>query len=372
MLTVHQVAKTFTVRSGTVGALDGVDLTVPEGSFTAILGASGSGKTTLLRAVAGFERIDHGTITLDGRMLAGDGVHLRPEDRGIGIVTQNGALFPHLDVAGNVGFGLAGRPGRWRSGAARQRRDRIAELLELVDLRGHEHRRVDELSGGQQQRIALARALAPRPALILLDEPFSALDSTLRAELRVQVRNLLRTLGTTALLVTHDQDEALSLADQVALMRSGRVVQAGAAEDIYARPVDIVAARSVGDAVILPAHVVGHDHHVLVLECALGRVCAEADEPLAVGATCRVVIRPQHLVPTRDGVPAKIIGRSYFGRDRLLTLRLDTGRDGVQVRMRTSDDAVERANGSLRPGVSGTAFAVPLAPADDAVDQAVG
>lgn len=198
--------------------LRGLDLDVPGGALAAVLGPSGCGKTTLLRIVAGFLHADTGTVTVGGRELTGPAVHLPPERRRIGIVPQEGALFPHLSVARNVAFGLTGLE-------RAERRRRTEDMLDLVGLAGYGDRMPHELSGGQQQRVALARALAPRPQLVLLDEPFNALDSALRAGVRTDVRAALRATGATAVLVTHDQQEALSTADLVAVVRQGRVAQ---------------------------------------------------------------------------------------------------------------------------------------------------
>src|SRR5580692_5618650 len=209
--------------------LTGLDLEVPAGSLTAILGPSGSGKTTLLRVLAGFERGDAGTVTIGGSVVDGPDAHLAPERRQIGYVPQEGSLFPHLTVAANIGFGL---PARQRKGPA------IAELLDAVGLAGLGERYPHQLSGGQQQRVALARALAIRPRVVLLDEPFSSLDAGLRASVRGDVRAVLRERGTTAVLVTHDQDEALSFADRVAVLREGRIVQEGNPDEVYRQPAD--------------------------------------------------------------------------------------------------------------------------------------
>ncbi len=225
--------------------LDGVALDVPEGALVAILGASGSGKTTLLRLICGFERADAGTIALDGRVVSAPGRHVPAPARGVGYVPQEGALFPHLSVAANVAFGLP----------RRQRRDmaRIGWLLQLVGLPpGFAARPPQSLSGGEQQRVALARALAPGPRLVLLDEPFSALDAGLRADTRAAVAAALREAGATALLVTHDQAEALSVGDAVAVLRAGRVAQMADPVTLYRRPVDAALARFVGEAVMLP------------------------------------------------------------------------------------------------------------------------
>lgn len=253
-LLIRSATKTFPGRPP-VPVLRGVDLIVEPGTLVAVLGPSGSGKSTLLRAIAGFERIDEGEIILDGRTLSGPGIHTRPERRHIGIVPQEGALFPHLDVAANVAFGL-GRPGStWRWRRSSEERRRISEVLELVDLAGYAARRPHELSGGQQQRVALARALAPSPDLILLDEPFAALDTALRVALRDDVADLLHRSGTTAILVTHDQGEALTMADRVAILADGRILQHAPPEDLYYTPTSSVAAATVGDINIISGSV---------------------------------------------------------------------------------------------------------------------
>ncbi len=317
-LAVSGVRKSF----GPTTVLDGVDLTVGEGELAAVLGPSGCGKTTLLRIVAGFERPDAGSVVIGGRTVAGPQHGLPPERRRVGIVPQEGALFPHLTVAANVGFGLRRRSGR----AAR-----VADVLDLVGLDGYGQRMPHELSGGQQQRVALARALAPEPALVLLDEPFSALDTGLRAALRADVRSVLRAAGTTAVLVTHDQQEALSVADVVAVLHAGRILQEASPAELYAAPRDLAVAMFVGEAVVLDGAV--RDG---AADCALGRL------PLRPGSAASgpgsVVIRPEQVLigPAGSGIAARVVGRSYFGHDALVTLRL-AGRDGElpPIRART-------------------------------------
>lgn len=354
MLRLDSVSKTFPVRQTPVRALRDVSLTIPTGKMTSILGASGSGKTTLLRVIAGFEHPDQGRVSLDGRYLSGPNVFVRPEARGIGIVPQDGALFPHLDVAGNVAFGLrrttASRYSRTSRRAATQR---VSELLELVGLAGFEHRRVDQLSGGQQQRVALARALAPQPRIILLDEPFSAIDAALRTDLGLEVRSLLREVGVTSVLVTHDQEEALSLADQVVVMRDGQVVQVGAPREVYENPVDVSTARFVGDAVVLEGTVTSCDECGSKVQCVLGQltglpaasgadIAAMAAGPEvtschtpALGQNCQVIIRPESLRMGEGGVPAVVVATEYYGHDAMTTLRLGVNGDGPTVRVRS-------------------------------------
>jgi len=265
-------------RYGTVDALDDVSLDVAAGSRTAIVGPSGSGKSTLLRIVAGFESADAGTVMLDGEKLC-DGRYATPAHRRqIGIVSQDGALFPHLSVQDNIGFGL--------NGDARDHTRRIHELLDLVDLDvSMASRRPHQLSGGQQQRVALARALARKPKLMLLDEPFSALDAGLREHMRRAVARVLSEANITTVLVTHDQNEALSFADQVAVLRDGRLVQAGTPQELYFRPSDERTAFFLGEAVVLDADIDGD-----AAECVLGRIRLDAAHP---SGPARIMIRPE-------------------------------------------------------------------------------
>ena len=279
-LEIQGVRKTY----GAALVLGGIDLSVPAGSRTAIVGPSGSGKTTLLRIIAGFEAPDVGLVSLGGKRLA-DGPQMVPaHQRGIGFVPQDGALFPHLTVADNVAFGL--------SRNTPQRAERIAELMDMVALDvAMLSRRPHELSGGQQQRVALARALAQRPGLMLLDEPFSALDTGLRASTRKAVAQLLGHAGITTILVTHDQAEALSFADQVAVMRAGLLVQAGPPLALYQHPKDAAIATFLGDAMVLPAQLAGG-----WADCALGRV--EVHDAQRSGAG-RIMLRPEQLQITQ-------------------------------------------------------------------------
>src|SRR5918992_3496603 len=225
-----------TKRYGALEAVSDASLAVTRGEFLAVLGPSGCGKTTMLRLIAGFEEPDSGTVAVDGRTVCGGGAWVPPERRQVGMVFQDYALFPHLSVADNVGYGLP------RSG----RGDRVREVLDLVGLAGLEQRRPHELSGGQQQRVALARALAPQPSTVLLDEPWSNIDPLRRGAMRDDIARILRSAGVTVVLVTHDQEEAFSLADRIALMDAGRVVQVGTPEDMYYRPASRRVAEFVG------------------------------------------------------------------------------------------------------------------------------
>ncbi|HVF06153.1 MAG TPA: ABC transporter ATP-binding protein [Frankiaceae bacterium] len=295
---------------GATQVLRGVTLPVAPGSVVAVLGPSGCGKTTLLRVVAGFERPDAGTVHVAGR----DVTHVPAHARRIAMVPQEGALFPHLSVAANVGFGL---PRRERRGP------RVAELLALAGLDGLADRMPYELSGGQQQRVAVARALAPDPSVVLLDEPFSALDAGLRAAIRDDVLRLLRAHETTAILVTHDQDEALSVADVVAVMREGVLVQTGPPAEVYAAPVDLDVARFLGDANVLPG--VAADG---VVTWALGRAPAGGAR-----GDVQVLVRPEHLTLGGEGVPGVVAERRYFGHDAMVSVTLA---GGTTVRVRTA------------------------------------
>lgn len=324
----------LTVGFGPVEVLRGVDLHVPAGATAAVLGPSGCGKTTLLRAIAGFAPSSAGTITVGERVLVGPRTWLKPEERGVGLVPQEGALFPHLDVAGNVGFGLPR--------AQRRRSARIGEALELVGLAGFERRSVAELSGGQQQRVALARALAPEPGVILLDEPFSALDAGLRDSVRHHVREALDAAAATAVLVTHDQDEALSFADTVAVLIDGRVAMQGTPHEVYDRPSDLEVARFVGQALDWPVLSQSGTAISPVGEVAVTR----ADGQVAHGPG-RLMLRPEQLVLVEHGVEAEVVATTYFGHDWLARLRLPLGDEVV---LRGSGTPV---TGTVRVGVRG-------------------
>ncbi len=293
---------------GTVQAAIDVAISLEPGRFMALLGPSGCGKTTVLRMLAGFETPDQGTIEIEGRAVSGPGVWVPPEQRRIGMVFQEYALFPHLTVQANVEFGLpADSPSR---------RERTQEVLKLVGLEGVRNRMPHELSGGQQQRVALARALAPRPALILLDEPFSNLDAALRDRVRQEVRSILRQAGATALFVTHDQEEALSLADEIAVMIDGRIMQSDRPERLYRRPATHQVATFLGDANFLPGKADGES-----VECELGKLAILEPQQGEV----ELMFRPEDLILTPDEQgPGEIIERTYFGHDQMLKIRLDS------------------------------------------------
>jgi iron(III) transport system ATP-binding protein len=314
-VTVSGLGKTF----GAQPVLAGLNLDVPAGSLTAILGPSGSGKTTLLRLLAGFERADSGTIGIGGVLVDGPGAYLPPERRRIGYVPQEGSLFPHLTVAGNVGFGLAAR----KHGASQRRGGKVDALLETVGLGGFGRRYPHQLSGGQQQRVALARALAIEPAVVLLDEPFASLDAHLRASVRTDVQEIFRRAGTTAVLVTHDQDEALSVADRVAALRDGRIVQCAPPEDLYSRPADPRLASFIGEANLLEGVVSGATVKTLLGALPLDPAAAIP----GAGGQVTVLIRPEQIdiVPNEDGLTAHVTSYRYHGHDAVLHVRADDG-----------------------------------------------
>jgi iron(III) transport system ATP-binding protein len=308
-------------RFGDHAVLTGLDLTVPSGSFTALLGSSGVGKTTLLRLLAGFDTPDRGTISVGGRVVSGDGTHVPPERRRIGFVPQEGSLFPHLSVAANIGFGLP----------RGKRRGRVEELLELVGLSGLQRRYPHQLSGGQQQRVALARALAVDPEVVLLDEPFAALDENLREDLRDEVKRILADAGTTTLLVTHNQDEALSIADFVAVVRDGAVAQQGAPDELYAAPVDdriasFIGAANLIDGVLEAAPDGRRENRGFVLT-SLGRLPARWDGEIpSQRCDVTVLVRPEQITISGasgpGGPPGRVLSRGFHGHDTVLNVEM--------------------------------------------------
>jgi iron(III) transport system ATP-binding protein len=295
-----------TKRFGATTAVDEASLCIEYGEVVALLGPSGCGKTTLLRLIAGFENPDGGTVEVAGRRVAGAGTWIPPEQRRVGMVFQDYALFPHLTVAENVGFGLP----------RRARVARVAELLAIVGLGGLGRRYPHELSGGQQQRVALARALAPSPELVLLDEPWSNVDPFLRETLRAEVSEIIRPLGVTVLLVTHDREEAFSVADRIALIRDGAVVQEGTSEEIYFSPVSRWAAEFVGAANVLTGRVVGGR-----VETSVGAFPANVASALEAA---QVLVRPEllELEPDPSGT-AEVVGREFRGHDVFYRVLLD-------------------------------------------------
>ena len=336
---MRQVAVTGLYKAfGPHAVLAGVDLEIQAGSLTAILGPSGSGKTTLLRLLAGFERADAGTISIGDGLVDGPGVYVAPERRRIGYVPQEGSLFPHLTIEANVGFGLSSRE---------RRGGRVRSLLETVGLGGLGPRYPHQLSGGQQQRVALARALAIEPAVVLLDEPFASLDAHLRASVRAEVQEIFRRAGTTAVLVTHDQDEALSVADRVAALRDGKIAQYAAPEDLYSRPVDRDLASFVGEANLLEGVLNGS-----MVKTLLGNLPLDPATALAPAGQVTVLIRPEQIdltparilpatgalpaaaTPPADGLTGRVTSYGYHGHDAVLRVQPDHAPDDRTIVVR--------------------------------------
>ncbi len=343
---------------GPVKAVQEVDLDVQAGRLLALLGPSGCGKTTVLRLIAGFERPDQGSIEIGGKIVANATTFVPAEQRRVGMVFQEYALFPHLTVNENTAFGLNKRD---------ECQARVDEVLELVGLEGLGNRMPSELSGGQQQRVALARALAPKPACILLDEPFSNLDATLRERVRQDIRHILQAAGVTAIFVTHDQEEALSLSDEVAVMINGRILQVDRPERLYRRPVSHLVATFLGDANFLPGHANGD-----TVECALGTI--PLLEP--THGEVEVMFRPEDVDMVADEQSnAKIIERVFFGHDQLLRVSTDAQltikarrvgccmglREGTHVRLKVSTPVMAYP----------TRFGCPVAPTPESPQQPV-
>jgi iron(III) transport system ATP-binding protein len=316
-LEVLHLSRSFRGRK----VVDDVSLSVAGGQVTCLLGPSGCGKSTTLRMIAGVDRADEGEVRLDGQLVAAPGVHVPPEVRSVGLMFQDFALFPHLTVAENIGFGL-------RVDRA-EKVKRVGELLEKVDLQGFETKHPHELSGGEQQRVALARALAPKPRVMLMDEPFSGLDNRLRDGIRDRTLELLKEAGTAVLLVTHEPDEAMRMADEIALMRAGRIVQRGAPYNVYNAPVDKAAAAFFSDINVIRGVSKG-----ALTETPFGAFLTPGHSD---GAAVEIVIRPQHLRidfdrggrgpnPTpEEGTPARgtVVRSRYLGRESLVDFAMD-------------------------------------------------
>jgi len=337
----------LTKSFGEKAAVAGVDLLVERGAVCALLGPSGCGKTTVLRLIAGFERPDAGRVLVGDRVVAGDGAFVAPERRRIGMVFQDYALFPHLSVEGNVAYGLG------RSAD----RSRVSEVLALVGLDGLGARQPHELSGGEQQRVALARAMAPTPEVILLDEPFSNLDAALRVRVRREMRDILVEAGVTALFVTHDQEEALSLADRVAVMRAGRIEQEGTPEEVYGRPRSRWLADFLGDAEIVRGTAAGG-----AVECELGRFPI----PKAVEGQVDVVVRPESVALGAGAAPGRdrshegvVVAREYYGHDQLVEVELPSG---LRLRSRSMGFPIWHPGDRVRVWIDGPVNALAAEP----------
>ena len=322
LLEINDVSVSF----GDTEVLSGISLELESKQLLAVLGASGAGKSTLMRLIAGFDSVGGGSIVLDGEILSDSSKTVAPEKRSIGIVPQDSALFPHLNVSQNIGFGLSGL-------SKEAKAERVGELLRLIRMEEFASRMPQELSGGQVQRVALARALAPRPKLVLLDEPFSALDAELRGQLREEVRQVLRAEGATAVLVTHDQEEALSLADRVAVLREGKIIQVGSPSEIYNSPADVGIATFLGESVLVDGKISGGK-----ILTDLGSLSALNN--VAEGATGVVAIRSEnfYLQPNPTG-DSEVVGRVFFGHDALVEVQTP------KLRIRA------RSNGPFAPEV---------------------
>lgn len=307
------------IRFGDFSAVNGVNLDLAAGRLTALVGPSGCGKTSLLRAIAGFETPTQGTIRAGGETLTGPGSWVAAEKRRIGMVFQQGALFPHLSVRQNVLYGLDRKPGR---------EQRAREALGRVRMEHRAERFPDELSGGEQQRVALARALAPGPRLVLLDEPFANLDAALREQLREEMRAILHQAGTTVLLVTHDQEEALSMAELVAVMMDGELLQVGTPEEIYHHPTSVKAARFIGDSQLLTCRVADGSARSILGDTP----CVGEDGP------GHLLVRPEDLIlcPPAQALTGRISSRSFFGHDLIDHVEFDNG-TSLKVRVLSSD-----------------------------------
>ncbi|MGQ9888313.1 MAG: ABC transporter ATP-binding protein [Aggregatilineales bacterium] len=336
-LECHALTKTYNGQP----VLRDLTLRVRAGQLLALLGPSGCGKTTTLRLIAGFDWPDSGSIVINGRAVAGDGARVPPEARRVGMVFQEYALFPHHNVAGNVGFGLRGP----------RKAARVREMLALVGMEDYAARMPHELSGGQQQRVALARALAPAPEVLLLDEPFSNLDAALRAQVRAEVRGILKQAGITGVFVTHDQEEAFSLADVVAVMFDGRAAQVGEPQHLYHHPATPQVAAFVGEANFIPGQAEGD-----TAICALGRL------PLHQPAwgPVDVLLRPEALrldeAAAPDVAAARVTWREFYGHDQRVGLALD---GGLQLVARVDSAQAFAPGQTVAVRVSGAALAYP-------------
>jgi len=308
ILELRNISKSFDGKA----VISDLSLTLPQGSIGCLLGASGCGKTTALRTIAGFETPDTGQILINDRLVANQKGGVPPEKRLIGMVFQDYALFPHLTVKENVSFGLRRVPGP-------ELNRRISELLEIVGMTAFQDKYPHELSGGQQQRIALARALAPQPEILLLDEPFSNLDVALRERLSMEVRDILKQSGISAILVTHNQHEAFAMADAIGVMHNGRLEQWDSAYNLYHRPASLFVAKFIGEGVLLPGKVVDDR----LVETGLGSLRGAFSYPCRNGCPARILIRPEDVVHDHDSrYKAKVLNKNFRGPNILYTLLL--------------------------------------------------
>lgn len=317
-------------------AIDNMSLSVQQGELVTLLGPSGCGKTTTLRVIAGFERPDGGQVRLGDRTVAADGVWLPAERRGVGMVFQEHALFPHLNVAGNVGFNLKG------AGSA----PRVAEMLDLVGLADMGSRMPHELSGGQQQRVALARALAHDPVVVLLDEPFSSLDADLRVQMRVEVRRILKEAGATAVLVTHDQRDALAISDTIVVMRDGRIEQVGSPRTVYQNPRSRFVAEFVGTSNVMIGTVSEDRTRV---ETPIGRVSLINTGSIASGREVLISIRPDSLELVDGGdLRGTVISSVYAGSSTDVMLLVESAGGPIELHAHAHPERVLEIGDEVR------------------------
>ena len=317
--------------------VNGVSFTIAAGSVNCLLGPSGCGKTTVLRAIAGFEKVSGGEILLGGSCVSSIEKTVPPEQRGVGMVFQDYALFPHLNIEKNIHFGL--REGSWR-----ERNSRVKELLQLVGLEGHEKRYPHELSGGQQQRVALARALAPKPRLLLMDEPFSNLDVDLRERLAIDIREILKSQGTAALFVTHDQHEAFVMGERIGVMNDGRILQWDSPFNLYHEPVARFVADFIGQGRFLDGRLVEPD----TVDTAIGRINGNRAYRWPIGSRVEILLRPDDIVLKEDdGIPCEIKDLHFRGAETLFTLKLSSGEELLSLMPSRYDYAIGQEIGAV-------------------------
>lgn len=341
---LRHITKTYPVAARP--AVRDVSLTVKEGTIVTLLGPSGCGKTTILRVIAGLERAESGEVFLAGRAVSGEANWVPPERRGVGMVFQDWALFPHLDVFRNVSFGYKGA----------DRRERVREVLELVNLVGYERRYPHQLSGGQQQRVALARALARRPVVVLLDEPFSSLDADLRVQMRVELKRILKEAGTTAVLVTHDQRDALAISDRIAVLNDGAIQQVGTPREIYRRPANTFVALFVGRGNLLKGVLAADAGSVVT---ALGAFRCNPGPGGEGGREVQVVIRPGELELSRDGgISGRVRELTYTGDAFDAVIEVEAGGDRCALGVRLHPEEAVRVGDRVSLKVSTSRVAV--------------
>ncbi len=330
-LMLEALTLSYPSDSGYQSVVQDLSIEVNRGEIISLLGPSACGKTTVLRAIAGFQPVHSGRIVLMQREVSARHTHIPPERRKIGMVFQDYALFPHLSVASNIGFGL-------HALSAKERQYRVAELLQLVGMTELAHRSPHELSGGQQQRVALARALAPRPELLLMDEPFSNLDVELRERLAIEVRDLLKQTGTTAIIVTHDQHEAFAVADRIAVLAEGRLQQWGTAMDLYHRPANRFVAGFIGEGVMLPGVIDAQS----CLVNALGKFhCELSGSSMKAGEPVEMLVRPDDIQHDDDSpLKARVVSKAFRGAQFLYTLALPSGQHLVSLVPSHHDHAI--------------------------------